>query len=372
MAAKVSYFKIGLFVVVACTLGVIGVVVLGAAALFEDTISVVTYVNESVQGLAVGAPVKVRGVQIGEVAEIVHAGDRYALGGGLTEADKEIARFASLVVVTMKINNERMVEEFKKRKRLTVEEVSLMVAHAGWRARLASAGLTAPPYMEFVDSGPILVNIAELPWQEQHRRQLYIPATRSREDALWMAIERISRNLEKADIAGLVKSLESLIREDLSPAIAALDTKIAPVLDNLAAATQELPDTLKHVRATSARIDRLTKSLDTAMAEDVAPTLAGLKRVVADLQAITGKEIQPILANLNDASGKTPEVVAQVNVLLRRLNLSMSATLAQLEQLMANLRQISDNARELSDRTSRYPAHTLFGEPPPHPLGGKD
>ncbi len=371
MAEKVSYFKIGLFVVVACVLGIAGVVVLGAAALFEDSISVVTYVNESVQGLAVGAPVKILGVRVGEVEEIAHAGDRYAIGS-MIAAEQETARFAALVVVVMRINNERMVEEFKKREGETAEELSLKVAHLGWRARLASAGLTAPPYMELVDNGPKLVNVAELPWQEQHRRQLYIPATRSRQDALWRAIEQISRNLEKTDIAGLVKSLETLIREDLSPTITALDTKMTPVLDNLAAATKELPATLKHVRATSANIDRFTASLDTAMADDVAPTLAGLKRVVTDLQTITGEEIRPMLASLKDASGKTPEAVAQINGLLRRLNLSLSATLAQIDQFAANLRQVSDNARELSDRARRYPAHTFFGEPPPRPLEGKD
>src|SRR5689334_24962763 len=67
---KFSYFKIGIFVISAVILGVLGVVVLGAGAIFQKKNIAETYIDESVQGLDVGSPVKFRGVPVGRVEDI--------------------------------------------------------------------------------------------------------------------------------------------------------------------------------------------------------------------------------------------------------------------------------------------------------------
>ena len=67
---KFSYFKIGIFVITAIVMGVLGVVVLGAGALFQKKSIVETYIDESVQGLDIGSPVKFRGVPVGRVEDI--------------------------------------------------------------------------------------------------------------------------------------------------------------------------------------------------------------------------------------------------------------------------------------------------------------
>src|SRR5512145_1750508 len=65
-----SYFKIGLFVVSAVAIAVVGVVALGVGTVFRKQVLVETYIDESVQGLDIGSPVKFRGVQVGEVETI--------------------------------------------------------------------------------------------------------------------------------------------------------------------------------------------------------------------------------------------------------------------------------------------------------------
>ena len=70
MSAKANYFKIGVFILSAAALAVVGVIVLGAGALFEKKIIMETYFDESVQGLGIGAPVKYRGVTVGSVEHI--------------------------------------------------------------------------------------------------------------------------------------------------------------------------------------------------------------------------------------------------------------------------------------------------------------
>ncbi len=70
MSQRASPTAIGLFVVGAIVLAVIGVGALGSGHLFESRTTFISYFDESVNGLDVGAPVKFKGVPIGEVTDI--------------------------------------------------------------------------------------------------------------------------------------------------------------------------------------------------------------------------------------------------------------------------------------------------------------
>jgi ABC-type transporter Mla subunit MlaD len=75
-AAPANHWKLGLFVVAGLALGLAVLAFLGVRAGRRDTFPVVTYFDESVQGLEVGAPVKVRGARVGNVSAITIAPDR--------------------------------------------------------------------------------------------------------------------------------------------------------------------------------------------------------------------------------------------------------------------------------------------------------
>ncbi|CAN5806122.1 MlaD family protein [soil metagenome] len=62
---------IGLFLVVALLLAVVGVAALASLAWFEDRTTFVSYFPESVNGLERGAPVKFQGVTVGSVTELL-------------------------------------------------------------------------------------------------------------------------------------------------------------------------------------------------------------------------------------------------------------------------------------------------------------
>ena len=70
MNRGVSPKLIGLFVLGAIVLGVLGAVALGGGALFEHGTQYTIYFDESLKGLRRGAPVTFRGVDIGQVTEI--------------------------------------------------------------------------------------------------------------------------------------------------------------------------------------------------------------------------------------------------------------------------------------------------------------
>ena len=65
MSTRANYFKIGLFTLAALALLVGAIIAWGAGAFAADRAIVETYMDESVQGLDMGSPVKFRGVNVG-------------------------------------------------------------------------------------------------------------------------------------------------------------------------------------------------------------------------------------------------------------------------------------------------------------------
>lgn len=70
MGKKVNPTVIGLFVVGAIALAVVGVIVFGSGQFFKHTERFVMYFPGSVNGLSAGAPVKFKGVDVGTVSDI--------------------------------------------------------------------------------------------------------------------------------------------------------------------------------------------------------------------------------------------------------------------------------------------------------------
>jgi phospholipid/cholesterol/gamma-HCH transport system substrate-binding protein len=76
VAATTNYVKVGLFVILGAVAAMIIAVGIGVRRLHRETVSYYTFFNESVDGLDVSSPVKLRGVRIGQVGDITLAPDR--------------------------------------------------------------------------------------------------------------------------------------------------------------------------------------------------------------------------------------------------------------------------------------------------------
>ena len=70
MGAKTNYFRLGLFVVAAIAAAVASIVILLGPSLGKPYAEMETYFQFSISGLEVGAPVKFRGIQVGQVQEL--------------------------------------------------------------------------------------------------------------------------------------------------------------------------------------------------------------------------------------------------------------------------------------------------------------
>ena len=343
---KLSYFKIGIFVISAIVIGVIGVVVLGVGTVFQKRSLIETYIDESVQGLDVGSPVKFRGVPVGRVEEI-----------SLTSAVYSTRRQYVLVRISISSNMFQFPVNDPNSPALKSE------LERGFRVRLAAQGLTGVAYLETDYLDPERNPPLEIDWQPYYP---YIPSTRSRITQLSEAIERILQNFGDINIPQLTGSIEKSLGAMTKLAESANLEKIGSQANSL----------LTEVRETNRQINALVGSPELKSALADASATAGrarqlieraekpINQMLADLPQ-AAESMNRLVKRLDAVSNDLPETSAQLRQTLQRLNRLVASQQRDIEKTMENLRGISDNMKEITDNSKKYPSQVLFGAPPP-------
>ncbi len=129
MATEADKLKLGMFLIGGIAILVLGLIAFGSGRLFARPLHIVTFFDESVQGLEVGAAVKWRGVRVGRVSRILLRSD------------------ARLVRVDMEIDRRRFIGTAKTRKPLP-KVIREKIAE-GLRSQLELTGITGMKDVEF-------------------------------------------------------------------------------------------------------------------------------------------------------------------------------------------------------------------------------
>lgn len=343
---KFSYFKIGIFVISAVVIGIIGVVVLGVGTIFQKKNIVETYIDESVQGLDVGSPAKFRGVPIGRVEQI-----------SLTSAEYATRREYVLVRVSISSNILQFPVNDPRSPQLK------QALDRGFRIRIAPQGLTGVAYLEADYLEPERNPPLEIDWQPEYP---YIPSTRSRITQLSEAVERILRNFSDIDIAQLSQTLDK--------SIVAI-TKLAENanLDKIGAQANAL---LSELRQTNRQINTLVSNpeLKTAVA-DVSASAGRARQIIeraekpinqmlTDLPQAT-ESLNRLVKRLDLAANDLPQTSTELRQTIQRMNRLLANQQRDIEKTMDNLRAVSENMKEITENSKKYPSQVLFGAPPP-------
>ncbi len=199
MSAKANYFKIGVFILSATALALGGIIALGVGTLFEHPVLVETFIDESVQGLEVGSPIKFRGVKIGSVKQIDFVGHRYQ-----SQVDeKELSRYAHYVVVIGAIR--QTPDELSEEQRAAKRKQDYA---AGLRVRLASQGITGVLYLEADFLNPQQYPPLEVPWET---KGIYVPSAPSTITLVSQALGNIAKDLSQANVHQIAEHFDALI-----------------------------------------------------------------------------------------------------------------------------------------------------------------
>jgi phospholipid/cholesterol/gamma-HCH transport system substrate-binding protein len=330
MSQQAHYFKIGLFVVGATALAVAGTIVFGAHKWFEKSTMVETYFMESVQGLELGAPVRLRGVRVGRVESIRLAREEYGI---IINPQTGIFPYRGVVVVRMSVRPSVAAHIKEEDEQMVMK----MAADAGFRFRLASQGITGVLYIESDFLDPERYPPMEIAWTP---KTPYIPSAPSTITELGADLRSITRKLEQVDIDKITKDLDtmftSITRLVNDVQEKQLGTEVKQVMG-------ELHGTIEDVRHIL-RKPELNKAL-----KDSAVAMQDIRRTAADAR---------------EAMTQLPEILARMNKSLRRIDALVDAKGETIDELLENLRSVSEELNYLTKSVERYPSQVLFGEPP--------
>src|SRR5262245_24141815 len=135
------YSRLGLFVTVSLVLLAGVLFLLSGRKLFQPTFTFETYFDESIAGLDLGAPVRFRGVPLGQVTAIMTSGATY-------EKDTPFDQRHEYIVVRAKVT--LSAEEAER-----LERDAPQLIKRGLRVQTQLAGITGQQYLsiDFLEAG---------------------------------------------------------------------------------------------------------------------------------------------------------------------------------------------------------------------------
>jgi ABC-type transporter Mla subunit MlaD len=333
------FLRVGLLILGGFAL-VAGLVWFFAGNTLRHGLAFESYFSETVEGLAIGAPVKYRGVTVGTVTELGLVTAEYGTHNLPVELDQQTYR---MVFIRFVVDPARIGLPAAQ-----VSDPTTAVAF-GLRVRLASQGITGVAYVEVDFADPKKYPALDVPWTP---RDPYIPSMPS-------------TLLELKNQA--VEFLATLNRLDLDTLI----TSVTAVVTDVRA-------TLEHgdLHLTLERSAELVRTLnDAARAADLPGLTADFRRTSDALRAVAqDRDLHRVLANAAVASDHLAAASARLAPLIAALQSAagrIDSGTADLQQgvlpILRDAQAAAANLRDTSEELRRYPPQFLLAEPPPRP-----
>lgn len=318
---KHSSFAIGAFIVGALVVVFIALLFFSGGQLFSPKKRVVMYFNGSVQGLQVGAPVKLKGVVLGEITDIHinFENDGQPLLTAVT-ADLVMARISRKGA---EVGSEFLTEAIQE----------------GLRAQLNfQSFLTGLLYVE-LDFFP------DSPLNVYHFQDTLLELPTVATD-----FEEISKNLQEMNVKGLIGNLDNLILQI-----------------NKIVASGSIQETLGSINNAAKSVDTTAQNLDKEIAQ--------LSQSISK----TSTELDQLLASINNQSPGLAQQLSQNLTMLHKsldqftqtaqtLHYTFSEDAPLVNQLNTTLQDISNSARafrNLSETLEQQPEAIWRGKTSP-------
>jgi paraquat-inducible protein B len=298
MGRKANPAMIGAFVVGAVALAVAGVLIFGSGRLFKHTSEYVCFFRGTVDGLNVGAPVRMKGVEIGSVVNIRLK---------LPEQEMPMVTAQGIQIpVTIEIDNDKVAALGARQQRNLKE----LIAY-GLRAQLNAQSLVTGLLFVQLDFRPETPAAFVLPPDSKTPEIPTMPTTM---EQVRSAAENLFRKLQAVHVEDLVKSLTETVdaiknvvtTPELKETIQALpatvanlnqtvtsfrelsahvDTKAGPLLDSLKGTSDKGGAALDQARGTLQTVDEVVKP-DAPLSAELTGTLQELSAAARALRLL--------------------------------------------------------------------------------------
>jgi paraquat-inducible protein B len=321
MKPRANPKTVGLFVVGAIALAVIAIAVLGSGRLFTQTRQYVLFFNGNVNGLRVGAPVKIKGVQIGSVQSI-----RLTLSLSSQAGAQPAAGATIKIPVIIGIDQNRVANQGIPAANLGNPEDLRRAIAMGLRAQLATESfLTGLLYID-LDLHPGAPARFAMPRQYSDYQE--IPTLPTAFEQAQSAATRLVSQLDKVQLDQLV-----ITATQTMAAIGELARS-----PELKTALVSLNETGQSVNRTAESIQRLTEQIQTA----VGPMATSMQKSTQNVDAALVKA-QVALDHIQTTLRPDSPLVYRTN------------------QTLEDVSAAADSIRQLADYLQRNPDAIVRG-----------
>ena len=339
MSKPISPTAIGGFTLGALGLLVAGLLIFGGGEAFNaDKVRFVVFLESSLNGLDIGAPVKMQGVKIGEVKEIALQFD-----------DKRDKLFKPVV---LEINRSLLsgTGSSPLPEAMTVEELKAnrdRLVASGFRARLEMQSLlTGLLYVDLdvhPDKPPMFANL-------EYKGLLEIPGIPATTEELRNTAEEVAQKLRNLPLDQIVQDLAESLKE-IKNLLASDDVQKSKV---------SLTNTLEEVEKTIRIINR---NLDPLL-QDTGKTLASTNALLEDSRAMVKQlhgDMGPLLINTDKTLNAATAALQQTEQSMQKVGDAVGPESALTASLQA-MKEAARAIRDLSDYLERHPEAVLSGK----------
>lgn len=279
MSKKASPTAIGAFVVGAAALAVAGVIVFGSGRLFQKTYPFVAYFEGSVNGLSLGAPVKFKGVDIGQVTHIFIQVD----------PKDQNARIPVYFVL-----DDEKLKRAGARDAIQPDMIVERAVQYGLRAQLQTESLVTGVLFVELNYHPDTQATLVGSWDGTPE----IPTLPTQIEQAQSAVKQVIQKLDEINFKGLIDQLTDAAKsitdfaksEELKQTISSLDQTLASVRelsDTVKKSVDPLTDTLRNAGERVEAVGReleMTLSSTRELIEPGAPLAVDLRRALSEVQ----------------------------------------------------------------------------------------
>ncbi len=385
MARKTNPAIIGGFVLGAVVLAVAGLVVFGGGKFFRSTQRWVAYFDESIKGLAIGAPVTFRGVKVGSVTDIK------------VVLDPKMIQVRTPVV--FEIEADRITEAGGQPVQFTQDREGAKLAFEhGLRAQLELQSFVTGQLginLSFHPNTPMNLVGGSTPYPECPT----IPSTMA---ALGQSLNDLDVSQLAQDIRKTVEGVERLVnspevKQILVTAVAAMegvnklvansDAKVASLGPILEKTSANLNETLAAIRTLAQHVDTQTVPAATGAFSDAgqlarridSETVPATNQLLGDAQQVVRRLDSETVPAANLLLGQVRQLAAQFETTaeaarlavqqVQKLAVSVDGAVQDrsplLFEIKRTLQEVSGAARSfrvLADYLDRHPNALLFGK----------
>jgi len=346
---------VGLFVILGFLALAASLVLLAGKTRPIHVMEAETLIAESVNGLDVGAPVRFRGVKIGEVTEI-------GLANLLYETDSD------LVVVRFQLTSSRPDDSRHKIRRRIEERIE-----RGLRVRLSLTGISGVAYLE-MDVDPN----APVGYPAISDERLYVPAKSSTLTSMMDKMQAALDTFNDSDFAGLVRVMtETTVRigegvdelrlADRSAEAGTLIGRLDGFVTRLEADFGVL---VGEARGAVARVDGAATSLgDAADSYAALARSPGIESTIANVEAAsksvvrTAERIEAIAGTTGVAVEELRGAIDQVRLAVVDARRLYAGGGRQVDVAIAQISEASANLNRLLAQLAKSPGAVLATPP---------